>query len=559
MFPIKQWHILNESLREPIIEILLKNRNLTEDHLNPFKLSDRLHNPDLLRDMPEAVSRIMKAIERKEHIGIFGDYDVDGVVSTTLMVKLFQKINLPVTYYLPNRIQEGYGLKAVHIEQAVRDKIDLLITVDNGISSVEEIAEAKRRGLEVIVTDHHIQKNELPPAYAVINPNRLDSAYPFKGLCGAGVVYKLFQALLPHLFGEEEYKNFMLTQLDLLALATIADVVPLVDENYALVKFGLKSLTQSKRPGLVELKRSAGVLGKEITTTTVGYYMAPRLNVAGRLEDADIAIRLLLCESMDEAVALASYLNKLNSKRQLLQEKYLAQAMKKIDKDRLTENNIIIVEDEAWESGLLGLISGRLKDKLSRPVLALTLNSDGNYTGSVRSLSGINITEMLTNFDHLLLNFGGHQKAAGLTVEAANYDDFKQKFTRFGNEKIDASMLREKLIIDTVISSQQITKSLIQTISKIGPFGEANPEPVLALDDVSLQNIFTLSRGKHVKFTVRKNGQTFECVWWNQGRIKQMLQNAGALDIAFRPEINIWQGRENLQLCIEDIREHKNM
>jgi single-stranded-DNA-specific exonuclease len=558
MFPLKQWQILNNSYQASVIDIILKNRNLSEDHLAQFKLSDRLHDPFLLQDMQKAIDRIMKAIERNERIAIFGDYDVDGIVSTALMVKLFQKLKFPVKYYLPNRSHEGYGLKSVHIEQAIKDKIDLLITVDNGISSVEEISEANNKGIEVIVTDHHIQKNELPPAHAVINPNRLQSEYPFKGLCGAGVVYKLFQALLPNLFSEPEYKNFMLTQLDMIALATIADVVPLIDENYAMVKFGLKSLTQSKRPGLVELKRIGGVLGKDISTISIGFYLAPRLNVAGRLENAEIALRLLLSESREEAASLANYLNKLNSKRQKLQEIYISQAMKIVEEKKLIDNTVIIVENEEWEPGLLGLISGKLKDILARPVVALTIDGDGNYIGSARSLSGINITDMLTPFDHLLLNFGGHQKAAGLTVSSTHYSRFKQEFTEHFNENVDVSSLKEDLVIDMVISSQQITRALVQTINKIGPFGEANPEPVLALDNVSLQRIFTLSDGKHLKFNVQKNGQSYECVWWNQGKQIQALQNTTLVDIAFKPEINIWQGRENLQLCIEDVRENKN-
>jgi single-stranded-DNA-specific exonuclease len=558
MFPLKHWHILNDSVQESVINIILKNRNLSEEHLLPFKLSDKLHDPFLLCDMQKAVTRILKAIEGHEQIAIFGDYDVDGIVSTTLMVKLFQKLNIPVKYYLPNRTHEGYGLKQGHIEQAVTDKIELLITVDNGISSFDEIAEARARGLDVIVTDHHIQKDKLPPAQAVINPNRLESEYPFKGLCGAGVVYKLFQALLPNLFNEQEYKNFMLTQLDLVALATIADVVPLIDENYALVKFGLKSLTQTKRPGLVELKRIAGVLGKDISTVSVGFYLAPRLNVAGRLEDADISIKLLLAESREEATNLANYLDKLNHKRQHLQEIYLSQALHKIKEDDLMANALIIVENDDWESGLLGLISGKLKDMFTRPVLALTIDGNGNYIGSARSLSGINITELLTGFNHLLLTYGGHKKAAGLTIPAKHYRRFTEEFTRHLNETIDTSLLKENLIIDAIISSQQLSKSLIQTIGKIGPFGEANPEPVFAIDKVTLEKIFTLSGGRHLKFFVQKNGRSYECVWWNQGKYVTMLQNLNSFDIAFRPELNVWQGRENIQLCIEDIREDRN-
>jgi single-stranded-DNA-specific exonuclease len=555
MLPLKQWHILNNSPLASVVEIILKNRNLSETHLAPFKLSDRLHDPFLLDDMDKAVSRIMHAVESREQIAIFGDYDVDGMVSTTLMIKLFHKLNLPVKYYLPNRTSEGYGLKVEHIRQALTDNITLLITVDNGISSVEAISEAGKQGIDVIVTDHHIQKNELPPAFAVINPNRTDSHYPFKGICGAGVVYKLFQALLPKILGDQAFKNFMLTQLDLVALATIADVVPLVDENYALVKFGLKSLTNTKRPGLIELKRISGLLGKAITPIAVGYYLAPRLNVAGRLEDADISIQLLLAETIDAAANLASYLNKLNYKRQQLQEEYLTQALLDIEKKALTADTVIIVENEQWEAGLLGLIAGKLKDRFTKPAIAFTVNGDANWVGSARSLAGINITELLTIVNHLLLNYGGHEKAAGLTVSAELYDQFKQDFIKQVNTMIDPSLLKENLIIDTVISPDQLTKSLVQTISSIGPFGEGNSEPVLLLQHAFLEKVSHLSGGKHLKFIVRKGGQSYECVWWNKGAYQDAIQKLPVLDIAFTPEINIWQGRENLQLCVEDVRE----
>jgi len=245
MLPVKKWKVLNTDTNLSFIDILLKNRNLNDDHLQKFKLSDRLNDPYLMKDMDKAVKRILTAIELNESIAIYGDYDVDGVVSTVLMLKLFKKINYPAQYFIPDRHKDGYGLKPQGVKKVLDSDVKLLITVDNGISSHEAIDIANQNNLDVIITDHHLQQGKLPEACAVINPNQKDCKYPFKGLCGAGVVYKLLHALGIKLFGEEEFKNFMLTQLDLVAMATLADVMPVRDENYALLKFGLKSLTQT--------------------------------------------------------------------------------------------------------------------------------------------------------------------------------------------------------------------------------------------------------------------------------------------------------------------------
>jgi single-stranded-DNA-specific exonuclease len=294
MLPQKRWHILNSDENIPVIDVLLTNRNLTADHLQDFRLSEKLYDPFLLKDMDIAVERIISAMKRKERIVIFGDYDVDGIVATVMMKKLFDKIEYPVNYLFPNRHRDGYGLKEQGIRQALQVGANLIITVDNGISSHDAIEAASRSEIEVIITDHHLQEGKLPDALAIINPNRKDCSYPFKGICGAGVVYKFFQAIGPRVFDEETYREFMLANLDLVAMAIIADVAPIRDENYALLKFGLKSLTKTMRPGITELKRVSGLLGKNITPTAVGYYLGPRLNAAGRLKEADIAARLLL-------------------------------------------------------------------------------------------------------------------------------------------------------------------------------------------------------------------------------------------------------------------------
>jgi len=555
--PLKKWEILNEDITRPIIEVLLENRNLSPGHLEEFRLSEKLYDPYLLEDMDKAVERIKKAIREREKITIFGDYDVDGVVSTTLMLKFFKKLDVPVEYIIPSRQDDGYGLKPAGIEKAKELGTQLLITVDNGITSGEAVEKANAAGIDVVIFDHHIQEGELPPAVAVVNPNRRDSSYPFKGLCGAGVVYKFFHAIGPALFNEESFKHFMLMHLDLVALATIADVVPLKDENYSLVKFGLKSLNQTLRPGIVELKRVSGLLGKEITTTAVGYYMAPRLNVAGRLREADIALNLLITETREEASKLADQLNSLNSERQRLQENYIEQAINIVESSGIKDNLAYIINGENWDPGLIGIVSGRLKDKYNRPVIAFSRDNDGNYVGSGRSTDSFHLTDALSHFSEMFVTYGGHHKAAGLTLSEENFRTFTDLFVSFANSKISESELMSTLRIDSVIAAEQLNTSLVRLINDIGPFGEENPEPVLLLENARMKEIFLLSQGKHIKMIVRSANRDLECVWWRSGDLKNSISFDEYFDIAFKLSINLWKGSENLQLVVEDLKPSK--
>jgi single-stranded-DNA-specific exonuclease len=554
MLPRNKWKVLNTDSSKSLISVILENRNLNTAHLEKFKLSDRLHDPFLLKNMQKATERIMKAVQSKETIAIYGDYDVDGVVATVLMVKLFERLNYAVQYFLPNREKDGYGLRPSGIAYAIEKKVDLLITVDNGISSQQAIDVANKNGIDVIITDHHLPEGDLPRAYAIINPNQSDCSYPFKGICGAGVVYKIMHAIGSQLYSEEEFSNLMLSQLDLVTLATIADMAPIRDENYALIKFGLKSLTQTMRPGIVELKRVSGLLGKAITPTAVGYYLGPRLNAAGRLADASLAAQLLLSKSREEAAGYAHELNALNSERQRRQEEYITKALDDLQKEQRKVNKVHIVESEEWDLGLLGIISGRLKDRFCRPVIAFTRDSDGNYVGSARSLDNFNITHALTKFNTLLSNYGGHEKAAGLTIPEDNYQRFKKEFIAYVNETLDEEEMVPELVIDTIVNTDQLNESIVHTIQEIGPFGESNPEPLLLIEQVRIKDIIPLSQGKHLKFVVQKGGRHMECVWWGSGIYKDEVRFNEEMDLVFKPSINLWDGREKLQLVIEDLK-----
>jgi len=552
--PLKKWNVLNKDYSKSLLDLLLSHRQLTPEHLEEFKLSERLHDPYLLMDMKRGVERIKTAIANGEKIGIFGDYDVDGIIATVLMVKFFEKIGKPVSYILPSRQKDGYGLRIQGVQQALEQRVDLLITVDNGISSQEAVAYANKHNLNVIITDHHLPEGTLPDAQAIINPNRKDCPYPCKEICGAGVVFKLLQALAASYFSGDEYKSYMLSQLDLVAMATIADIAPIRDENYAFVKFGLKSLTNTLRPGIVELKRISGLVAKEITPAAVGYYLGPRLNAAGRLADPDLAVQLLLSKDKDEAARLATVLNNLNVKRQKKQDEYLEEAQQMIKSQYGEANKVFILESEEWDPGLIGIVSGKLKDQFSRPIIVFTRDKDGNYVGSARSIGNFHITEALTRFNELYLNYGGHQKAAGLTITKENYPVFKQKFIAYADDVLKDDLLIPELVIDSVLVLEQLNESLVDTIRGIGPFGEGNPEPVLLLENARIRDIFSPLQGRHLKFTIEKAGRRIECVWWGKAEYKDAIRFQMPVDVAFKPSINLWEGHRRLQLVVEDLR-----
>ncbi len=554
MLPGKIWEILNQDANRSIIDVILENRNLPASHLDPFKLSDRIYSPYLLPDIKKGIKRIFEAIHQEEKIIVFGDYDVDGITSTALMVYFFRKINYPVEYILPHREKDGYGLRKSSVDQIAKMKANLIITVDNGISSNEAIEYANWLGIDTVVTDHHLQEADLPNAVAVINPNRIDSLYPFKTICGAVVAFKVIYALCEKFMDENTMKQFLLNHLDLVAIGTIADVMPLRDENYALVKFGLKALSNTRKPGLIELKKISGINEKHVTPVSVGFFLSPRLNASGRLERATKSVELLITESAEEAHQISAYLDKLNRKRQILSADYLNFALDTIPDDKTDLPKVIFIENETWQAGLIGLVSGQLKERYSRPVFAFTKDENGNYVGSARSINEFHIINALTQFSHYFINYGGHQKAAGLTVSSDKYNQFKEEFIQYANQALDEKDLIPKLTIDSIIDIDQINLNTARAIIDIGPFGETNQEPVLLIREVTIKDIMLLSRDKHIKLYVQKGNQLFECVWWNSGIYKDELTFGAKMDIAFKLNINQWKGTDRLQLIIEDLK-----
>ena len=521
--------------------------------MEPFRLSEKLHDPYLLPDMKKGVDRILNAISNNEKIVIFGDYDVDGVTSTALMLYFFKAINYPVQFIVPNREQDGYGLKTGGVDRANAKAARLIITVDNGISANEAIDYANVLGIDVVVTDHHLQEGDLPEACAVINPNRTDSNYPLKAICGVTVAFKLVHALGMQLLSEDAYKQFLITHLDLVAIGIIADVMPLRDENYALVKFGLKVLANTKKPGLIELKKISGIKTSTITPITIGYFLAPRLNAAGRMGEASVAVDLLIEESPAHSQKLALQLDGLNRERQALQYSYLESAIDSINGTKKGENKVIIVENDEWQAGLIGLVSGKLKEQFCRPAMAFTRDTNGNFVGSARSIEAFHVTEALTLFNHYFVNYGGHHKAAGLTISAENYSLFKKEFIEYVNNKLADENFAPELEIDSVVEIDQVNEHIAHQIQEIGPFGEMNPEPFLLLQNGVIRDVRIMSDGRHLKFFVEKGNRIFECLWWSGGIYKDLIRLGAICDLVFRMNINIFQGTPRLQLTIEDV------
>jgi single-stranded-DNA-specific exonuclease len=557
MIPTKRWKLLNDDYNKSLLDVLLENRNLTPDHLEKFRLTERLHDPFLLPDMQQAIDRIEQALQKREKMGVYGDYDVDGIVSTTMMVKLFERLGVEVLPYLPHRERDGYGLRPAGVDRVLKDGVELLLTVDNGITSHEAVDYAREKGLDVIITDHHLQEGDLPRAVAVVNPNRKDATYPFRGLCGAGVVYKFVQALGSRHLPADDYRELMLGMLDLLSMATIADVVPVKDENFAFLKFGLKMIERSLRPGIVELKRVAGLLHKPITPISVGFLLAPRINAAGRLEDATLALKLLLSRTPEEAREYARKLDDLNQRRQKMQEEYINLAETKLEESNMLSNRVLIVDDDDWQAGLTGLVSGRLKERYSRPALVFARDESGNYVGSCRSIDSFHITEALTRFNEYFLNYGGHARAAGLTVPAENFIPFRDTFTVFANENITEDDMIADLVIDSVLSPKMLDTRLLELLHQVGPFGEENPEPVLLVEQATISAVQKLKNDMHLKLRVIFDQVEFDCLWWRHGEYEDEFETGMQVDLAFKPEINNWNGNSRVQLVVEDIRKSK--
>lgn len=508
-----------------------------------------LPDPFLLKDMDKAVARIIYAIESKEKIVIYGDYDVDGTSATSMLMLFFAEIGYPISYYIPHRIKEGYSLNLAALEKLKNEGTHLIITVDNGIAAVDEVQASMQMGMDMIITDHHQIPEKLPPAYAIINPLQAGCEYPDKHICGTGVAFNLIMALRQVL----RKKNYFETQpnlkkyLEFVALATVADVVPLVGVNRLFVRYGLASLQNTEWPGLFALCQVSGLApGSEINAHHLGFRLGPRINAAGRLYDASLGVKLLTSHKKEEALELANTLNQANDERRGVEAHILDEALAQASSQ--SANPVLVLESREWHAGVLGIVASRLVQKFSKPVILLT-EDKGVLKGSARSIPGIHLVSCLKECESFLEKFGGHEMAAGVSLKPENLVSFKEAF---GNVVAKNLLPREaSLSIDALIGFAEIEDRLLEEIGLLGPFGQGNPEPLFCLNGIKI-NSYQIVGKKHIKFYLSSEKKKVEAIAFGMADLFPIP--IPPLNLAFRLRKNTFRGQTQMVLEVADFQ-----
>jgi single-stranded-DNA-specific exonuclease len=508
------------------------------------------HDPFLIPDVEIAVDRLHRAVQTGERICFYGDYDVDGMSATSLYILFFRGLGANVCWYIPDRLGEGYGLNESAMARVRSDGATLLVTSDCGTTSHREVEAACRLGIDVIITDHHQGEALLPPAFAIMNPYRKDSRYPFPGLCSAGLAYKVVQAYATtYGSGRVVVESF----LDLVALATVADVVPLQDENRYLVRQGLDLISRGVRPGIKALKSVAGV-DRTCTAGTIAFRLAPRINAAGRLAHADLGVQLLTTESEADAHRIAGQLEQLNRERQAIEEKTVTQALAAVNPDDL--HAALVVASRDWHLGVVGIVAARLVERYHRPAVVIAINEDGIGKGSARSIPGFDLYQALAACRHVLKGYGGHPAAAGLTIEEARLPEFVQGFQRVAAGWSEQHGRDPLLHVDAEVKLMDVGPHAVRELDRLHPFGAGNPEPVFVVRNLAMLDMRVVGDG-HLKLTVRQQGSTpFESIGFRLGDLltHRGLSRTASIDLAFMPELNRWNGFDRIQLRIKDLR-----
>ncbi|HEX3028794.1 MAG TPA: single-stranded-DNA-specific exonuclease RecJ [Clostridia bacterium] len=516
--------------------------------LNP-SIED-MHDPFLLCDMDKATERVIQAIKNKEKITIYGDYDVDGVTSTSILYRFLTEQGAITDYYIPDRIEEGYGLSNGAIEKIKKTGTSLIVTVDCGITSIDEAEYIKNIGMEIIITDHHECIDVLPDAYAVINPCRHDCKYPFKSLAGVGVVYKLIAAICKKMNLGDIYNNY----LDLVALGTVADVVPLIDENRIIVKYGISKMEHTSNIGLKTVLESSGLSEKPITTYSISFGIAPKINVAGRIGDAGRAVTLFTTEDRQEAARITGVLNQENKYRQDTEAEIVREVRERIEADQDIKNRkVLVVDGEGWHHGIIGIVASKITEKYYKPCILIT-RENGNGKGSARSIEGFNLFKALDNCKNLLDKYGGHELAAGLTMKAENIEALRKKINLYADNTLKDSDLIPKIKIDVILDKNQMNIDNVREIEKLAPYGAGNPGPVFSCSDWRINEIRTVGEDKHLKLKLGGGGLNIEAIGFNMGSLASNFDNTDVLDVACHLEINSWNSTDKVQLNLKDIK-----
>lgn len=537
----------------PLVSIILFNRGIrTAEEITEFLNCDlkNLHDPYMLKDMDKAVERIYLAKERNEKITIYGDYDVDGITSIAILYKHLTSMGFDVDYYVPDRMQEGYGVNRDALDKIKQNGTKVLVTVDTGITAVDETEYAREIGMDIIVTDHHECKESIPNAYAAVDPKRKDCTYPFKNLAGVGVAFKLIQALDKNASVSELMNRYA----DLVCLGTVADISPLIDENRIMVTEGLKRFRTTENIGLKALLDVSVNNGKAINTSTIGYIIAPRINASGRLGCASRSVEMFLTDDENRAYELANSLCEENTIRQQTEQQMFAEALEYIEQNpEIKNDNVLIIPHKNWHHGIVGIVSSKITEKFYKPSILFAIDGD-EAKGSGRSISGYNLFEALENCSGLLEKFGGHELAAGLSIKTENIESFRREINKFAEQKLGEDKPIPTVSIDAVIKPAYITLETVEDINRLQPFGVENPTPVFAVRNIKIHKISTMSEKKHLRMTLLKDGKFLDAVGFGMGEYFNFLKEGDFVEVAFGLDINDYKGYRNVQLILKDIR-----
>lgn len=532
-----------------LLATILVNRNITDpEKLKIFLHPTRndFHDPFLMPDMQKAVNRIKHAIENEEKVIIYGDYDADGITSITVLKSFLEEIGLHTDYYIPNRLNEGYGLNKLAVKKIADENYDLMITVDCGISAVEEIKYANELGLETIITDHHEVAEQLPKALAIVDAKRKDNQYPCRDLAGVGVVFKLIQAISKELGLPEETS---LKYLDIVCVGTISDIVPLQDENRVIAKLGLMLVNQTKNIGLKSLLMSSGY--KNIDSTTISFGVAPRINACGRMGHAEKALKLFLSKNINEVNELTKELNEYNRIRQETEKNIYEEAVEKIENQHLDQNATIVVAGENWHHGVIGIVASKITDLYFKPSILLCYEDD-IAKGSGRSIPGFDLHDALMKCTDTIERFGGHSMAIGIAVKREMVEPFSQEVEAIAKE-LHIEQILPIINIDTKVELSQISKEMVASLKQLEPFGEGNKTPIFAIKNLKIDSIRALSEGKHLKMSLRDNNTIVNAIGFNMGHLVNEYRIGDKIDIVGVLEVNSFNGVESLQINLKDV------
>ena len=544
LYDFMQKYKLNEILARVLISKNITKKDDMDLFMNPTRKD--FHDPFLMPDMNIIVDRILKAIDNEEKIMIYGDYDADGITSITVLKTFLEERGLKVESYIPNRLDEGYGLNKEAIKKIYDSGYRLIITVDCGISGIDEVDYANSLGMEVLITDHHEPGQNLPNALAIVDAKRKDSQYPFNQLAGVGVVFKLIQAISISLnLDEKEYLKY----LDIVCIGTISDIVPLSDENRVIAKLGLKLVNQTKNIGLKALLEILGF--KQIDSGIISFGVAPRINACGRMGNEKVALDLFLSKDYETARKIAIKLNEYNSERQAIEKRIFDEATEKIEKEE-KENACIIVGGEGWHHGIIGIVASKVTDMYFKPSILICFEENIGK-GSGRSIPGFDLHEALMQCSNELEKFGGHAMAVGVTLEKSKFNEFKTKLEEYA-KKCEIDKIVPIIYIDSELSLKNIDIDSVKSLKLLEPYGELNKTPLFMFKNLKINSIRALSEGKHLKLTLKEDNFMINAIGFNMGELSEKYLIDDKIDIVGSLEINSFNGNDSIQIVIKDIR-----